>query len=192
MARFVSRYAQYRHGVQNGRMMVLADGQRQELVKEIIAVFKPARGILTEEEIQFGVDNLNHKGLPIDRDTNQAFSPRSRLSGLDTAEFAKAHGLTPEEEDLLISVLRSSPENGQEFIEIAPGAVKLEKPWATYDKTAVRDVIKVAKAAGVPFADVLTYEKANRNDAGVIALLEDAVANEAAQEKQDDAVVIEA
>ncbi len=193
MARFVSRFRNYRHGIQNGRMMVLADGQHQELKPEIVAAFKPASQILSEEEIQFGVENLNHKGLPIDRDRNVSFSPRSRISGFDSEEFAREMGYSDEEHDLIVQVLRDSRRNGIAFLELpTSGGSRLEKPWKTYEQTPVRDVVKVAQAAGLDFADVLTYEKVNRNDPTVVLLLEDAIANLPKEEKGEEEVVIEA
>lgn len=193
MARFVARFRNYRHGIQNGRMMVLADGQQQELKPEIIAAFEPAQAVLTEDEIQFGIENLNHKGLPIDRDRNVAFSPRSRISGFDSEKYARERGYTDEEHDLIVQVLRDSRRNGIAFIELpTSGGSRLEKPWKTYEETPVKEVLKVAKAAGLDFADVLTYEKANRNDPTVVLLLEDAIANLPKEEKGEDEVVIEA
>lgn len=191
MARFVSRFRNYRHGIQNGRMMVLADGQHQELKPEIIAAFSPAPAILTEEEVQFGIQHLNHKGLPIDRDTNTQVSPRSRLSGFDSEEYSELHGYSQEEHDLIVERLRTSPRNGVAFIEI-PASMKMEKPWKTYESTPIKEVVKVAKATGLDFSDVLAYEKATRNDPTVVLLLEDAIANTPKGEKGEDTVVIEA
>lgn len=187
--RFVAKYKNFTHGVRKGRHMILADGQRQELTRDLICVFQPAASLLTEEEIKFGIDNLNHTGLPIDKNTNQHFSPRSRLSGYDTVLAAEANEWTPEELALVEKTLMESPDNGRDFMQLAEAPV--EKPWSTYDTISGEKIIPLAKEMGLSLERVLAYEKANRNDAGLVFLLERELAAPV-EEANDAAVVIEA
>lgn len=187
MARFVAKYARYARGVRPGREMVLADGQRQVLQKELFVQFQP-NGMLTEDEIRFGVENLQHHGLPIDRNTEMHFSPRSRLSGFDTEQAQQALGWTDEEREYVEEALRSGSEYGMEYVEIP--ATPLSKPWATYDTTDVKKIVSIAEAMGLPLADVLAYEKANANRPAVLLLIEDALS--VAEAPPEAPVVIEA
>lgn len=191
--RFVSKYLNYAHSVRPGRFMVLQDGQRQELTRELFVEFVPAPRILSEDEIEFGIKNLNHHGLPIDRNTETHFSPRHRLSGFDTVEAALQQDWTDEERQIVEQSLLSSPHFGQDFLQLPEAPV--EKPWATYDTTPGQKVIGLARDLGIDLEQVLAYEKQNRNDAGLVYLLEQeiAAAPEAdASEEEDAPVVIEA
>ena len=190
MARFVAKYEKYRHGVQSGRATTLVDGQQHIIEKHISAVFRKGMGFLTEDEIQFGIQNLNHTGLPIDNNTSTLVSPRHRLGGFDSVLAQAENRWTDEERELVEKTLRESPYRGRDFIEI-PAAPVL-KPWATYDTTPAKEIASVAKTVGVPLEDVLAYETANRNDKTVVFLIEDAIANASDEEKEEAPVVIEA
>ena len=188
--RFAAKYKNYSHGVRVGRFMVLADGQHQELTKELRAVFAPAAKILTEPEIKIATDGLNHTGLPIDKNTNQHFSPRSRISGFDSVEAQEANGWTDDERELVEQVLLKSGDRGRDFMLLEDAPVLASKPWSTYDGTPGEKVVELAKALEVPLAQVLAYEKANRNDAGLVYVLERELVTPAVE--ADTAVVIEA
>jgi hypothetical protein len=169
--------------------MVLADGQRQEMTRELFVQFQP--GILTEPEIGVATEGLNHTGLPIDKNTNQHFSPRSRISGFDTVEAQEAQGWTDEERELVEQKLLTSPYIGLDFIRLDEAQATFGAPWATYDTTPGEKVVGLARDLGISMADVLAYERANRNDAGLVYLLERELATPA-EEANDAAVVIEA
>lgn len=189
--RFAAKYKNYSHGVRVGRFMVLADGQHQELTRELRAVFVPASQILTESEIKVATDGMNHTGLPIDKNTNQHFSPRSRISGFDTVQAQESQGWTDDERELVEKVLLSSGDFGRDFIRLDEDAVAASKPWSTYDDTPGEKVVGLAKDLGISLADVLAYEKANRNDAGLVYVLEREI-EAPVEEANDAAVVIEA
>lgn len=189
--RFVSKYLNFAHNIRPGRYMVLQDGQRQEIVRDLYVKFIPAPRILTEDEIKFGIENLVHRGLPIDRNTESHFSPRHRLSGFDTVEAQEAQGWTDEERELVEQKLLDSTAYSKDFVRLPEARV--EKPWATFDSTPPEKVIEIAVAVGVSFADVLAYEKQNRNDARLVLLLENEIASTSDVEEEEDApVVIEA
>lgn len=189
--RFAAKYKNYSHGVRVGRFMVLADGQHQELSRELRAVFMPAAQILTEPEVLIATDGLNHTGLPIDKNTNQHFSPRSRISGFDTVMAQEANGWTDEERELVEKTLLESGERNRDFILLEDAAVSSGKPWSTYDSTPGERVVGLAQELGIPLGEVLAYEKANRNDAGLVYLMERALAAPV-EGAIDAAVVIEA
>ncbi len=185
MARFVAKYAKYRHGIRKGEFMVLADGQRQELSKELFAKFD--RGILTDAEENIGITGLRHHGLPIDRDTEEHYSPRSRLSGFDTDKAALESGWSDKDKELVEYVLRNSDSYGIEFIELTKP--KARKPWATYDDMAASQIVSVARDIGFPLVDVLAYEEQNQDRTEVKDLIGEAIT---ALTEDPDAVVIEA
>lgn len=149
--------------------MILADGQRQELKKDLFVRFN--RSIPTEEEQNLGIASFNHPGLPHDRDTEEHFSPRSRISGYDTEAAQGMYGWTDKDRELVEFVLRNSDHYGVEFMEVTdqPAA----KPWPTYDEMdSVKDILAAAKLIGVPLEDIVKYEKANRNSALIVNELE--------------------
>ncbi len=190
MARFVSRFLNYNHGVQAPREMVLADGQRQILKPFITAQFIEAPRILTEAEVKVGIEGMVHEGLPLDNNTNQLVSPRHRLSGFDTEQAQKEQGWTDEERELVEKTLRASDRNGIDFIELSPEAVG--KPWANYEETPVAKIAGLVRDLGLTYTEVLAYEKQTLNRDSVILILQDGVDVEATQEAEATPVVIEA
>lgn len=166
--RFASRFANYRHGVRTGREMVLQDGQRQVLQTTLVAAFQPAKLILTEDEIQIAIKDLPHMGLPIDRDTEEHFSPRSRISGFDSDEAQKENDWTDEERVLVEKKLLESPHLGSDHIELKPVPVAI--PWPTYDRDTVEQVVMIARATGL-VEQALKYEAQNANRAEVLEAL---------------------
>lgn len=191
MARFASRFLNYKHGVRSPREMVLADGQRQVLQTFLMAEFQPAPAILTEDEIKFATDNMTHQGLPVDTNTNQLFSPRHRISGFDSVEAQAENGWTDEDRELVEKTLRGSIHNGTDFVEL-PEAV-VERPWATYDDASPARIVGLAKELGLPLERVLAYERQNQNRQAVVFLIEEALeAEKESQEVETADVVIEA
>jgi hypothetical protein len=174
MSRFIAKYAKYGHGIRAGRYMVLADGQRQELTKELFVRFN--RAVPTEEEQNLGIASLQHAGLPHDRDTEEHFSPRSRISGFDTEAAQEMYGWTDGEREIVETVLRNSSNYGVEFIEVTEKPVA--QPWPTYDSMDdVKQILQAAELIGVPLEDVIKYEKANRNSDLIVTELEYALAS---------------
>lgn len=171
MARFVAKYAKYRHGVRTGRFMVLGDGQRQELAKELFAKFE--RSVPREDEIKIAITQLQHTGLPIDKDTEEHFSPRSRISGFDSEAAQERYGWTDEERELVEQVLRSSDAYGREFLEVGDEVYSSAKPWQNYDNiTDAFTIVDLVKLTGVPVEQVIAYEKHNANREDVLEALE--------------------
>lgn len=138
--------------------MVLADGQRQELVRELIAEFIPGPRILTEDEIQWAVKNMVHKGLPIDRDTEEHFSPRSRISGFDSVQAQFENNWTDEERKAVEQKLLTSEHLGSDHVQLIPEPAAI--PWPTYDNDSPEQIILIAKATGLVEA-ALSYESEN-------------------------------
>ena len=186
MAKFIAKFGKYRHGIRTGRSMVLADGQRQELTKDLMARFDIS--VVTQEEQELGIRSFVHAGLPEDRDTNEHFSPRSRISGFDSERAQVMYGWTDDERELVEYTLRNSPHYGDEFMEVTPQPA--EKPWPTYDDVSDPDkIVEVALAIGIPLEDVIAYELENRKSAPVIDALYDALNPE---EEAEDVLLIEA
>jgi len=183
MARFIAKYAKYRHGVRTGRFMVLNDGQRQELSKELFAKFEVQ--VPTPDEKEIGMKVFQFHGLPEDRDTNEHVSPRNRISGLDTEDAQREFDWTDEEREIVESVLRNSYAFGDEFIEIT--ALPAPVPWPTYDTTPVEKILDIEVAIGADLEEIARYEAENQNREAVLAILSGPV-----PEVEDDSVLIEA
>lgn len=184
MARFLAKHANYGHGVQTGSWMVLKDGQRQEVKKHLHAKFSKA-GVSPEEQ-EIGIREFVHNGLPEDRDTEQLYSPRNRISVFDTLIAQAHHGWTDQEREIVELALRNSPHYGMEFIEVTKPPVP--KPWPTYDETT--DVVGIANAIGVPLADVLAYELENLNREDFVRTLMEAI--NGPNEEEEDLLTITA
>lgn len=175
--RFASRFLKYKHGVRKGREMVLATGDKQILVSDLFVAFKPGNQILTEDEIAFAMKAMVHHGLPLDRDTEEHFSPRSRISGYDTVQAQEENEWTDDERLLVEKTLLNSPHKGSDHIELKAEPAVI--PWPTYDGDKLEQIVMIARATGLVEA-ALKYERENANRAKVIeALSEEPEAAEA-------------
>lgn len=175
MARFASRFGSYRHGIQNEKWRSLHDGSEHKTHNEIIAVFDQLT--LTEDEVQFAIKGMHHKGLPIDRDTEEHFSPRSRISGFDSEKAQAENGWSDEERELVEQKLRESHHYGSDHIELVPQPAAL--PWPTYDNDGAEQVVLIARATGL-VEEAIAYERENRNrDEVLVALKEEPVEEKA-------------
>lgn len=166
MARFAARFANYRHGIQNEKWRSLHDGSEHKTHEEIFAVFE--QNILTEDEVQFAIANMHHKGLPIDRDTEEHFSPRSRISGFDSVQAQEANGWTDADRELVETKLRESHHYGADHIELIPVPAAL--PWPTYDRDDPESVVLIARATGLVEA-AMAYERENAQRQEVLVAL---------------------
>ena len=176
MARFASRFGKYSHGVRNARLTVSGydpTGReiKQEIVRELMAVFTPARQILTEHEIQIAIKDMVHKGLPQDRDTEELFSPRSRISGFDSFRAQDENNWTDEERELVEETLRKSHHFGTDHIELIPEPAV--RPWPTFDTDDPELIVAIARATGQVEA-ALAYERENQSRTDLIESLEEA------------------
>jgi hypothetical protein len=183
MARFIAKYARYRHGVRTGRFMVLQDGQRQELSKDLFCKFETY--VPTDEERELGLETFSFLGLPEDRDTNAPVSPRNRISGFDSVVAQRDLDWTDEEREIVETALRNSFAYGDEFIEVTQKAAA--KPWPMYDSADPETILTIALSIGADLDEVYRYESENANREEVLK----ALANPT-EEEQDDAVLIEA
>lgn len=184
MARFIAKYPRYRHGVRTGRFMVLQDGQRQELSRELFAKFDTR--VPTSEERDLGMKAFRFTGLPEDRDTNEHISPRGRISGFDTEQAQKDLDWTDQDREIVEAALRNSYAIGDEFVEITQQPA--EKPWPKYDETPVEAILQIAVSIGADLEEVARYESENANREEVLA----ALSGVEIEEGSDDDVLIEA
>lgn len=185
MARFVSRYGAYSHGVREEVAEYFATGRRV-LQKGLQAQFVSAG--LTDDEARYALEVLQFHGLPEDRDTGSNVSGRSRLSVFDSERYAKEHKLTDEESELIVTTLRESDRIGLDYVEITPQPAAL--PWNGYDKlTDPAMIVELTVATETAVADVLAYELENQNRDKVVSALEE-ILEESTDE--EDAVVIDA
>lgn len=184
MARFVSRYGKYSHGVREEIAEQYARGTR--IIQRPLEAQFDERG-LTDFEKETAAQRLSFHGLPEDKETGHDVSPYSRLSLFDSEQARKHFRWTDEEHDLVVETLRESGMNGIEFIEV--DQPKRPAPWNGYDNlTDAEQIIELAIATETPIADVLAYELENQKREEVIAALEEL----GADDETDDEVVITA
>lgn len=184
MARFIAKYPRYRHGVRTGRFMVLQDGQRQELSRELFAKFDTR--VPTSEERDLGMKAFRFTGLPEDRDLNEHVSPRGRISGFDSREAQEQLDWSDQDREIVEAALRNSYAIDDEFIEITQQPA--EKPWPKYDETPVEMIAQIAASIGADLEEVARYESENLNREEVFEFL----SGFEAEEGSDDDVLIEA
>ena len=194
MARFVSRYAAYSHGVRE-EISELTPLGRRVLQRSLEAQFDP-RG-LKDEEKQEAARRLSFHGLPESPDTASLefgvdLSPFSRLSLFDSEKAQKHFKWTDEETDLVVETLRDSEMNGIEFVEVTP--VRAKAPWASYDKLVdAEQIVELAIATETPIADVIAYERENQNREDLLVALRDLLDDEQGDEVEDESpITIEA
>lgn len=99
----------------------------------------------------------------------------------DSAQAAKAHKWTEEEHDAVVVDLRDT-QNPYWFIAEQP---KVPPPWPTYDKLVAQGQrtwdkvaaqnIETAETTGISIADMIAYERQNRNDERIIGAYEAAI-----------------
>lgn len=121
--------------------------------------------------------------------------PLAMLIGVfDSALARDAHKWSEDEHDTVVRHLRDTV-NPYWFVAEQP---KLPAPWPTYDKLTVQGQRTAEKVAaknvetaleiGVSLADMIAYERQNRNDAKVIAAYEQALEDQRAGEPAEELV----
>lgn len=184
MARFVSRYAKYSHGVRDEISEAFSRGTR--IVEKGLEAQFDQRG-LTDFEKETGAKELSFHGLPENKETGQNVPATSRLSLFDSAKTAKQLRWTPDEEKLVVDTLRESDRYGLDYIEVSQP--KRPAPWNGYDKlTDIEQIVELTIATETSPADVIAYERENDNREDLITELEQLGATDPA----DDEVVITA
>lgn len=174
MARFVSKFANYSHGVRTAIEEHIAPGQVRLVVAPLEAKFESSVNNLTDYEVEVGQEKLSFTGLPEDRDTESLIHPRSRMSCFDSEQSRKQYRWTDQDHDLVVETLRESPMNGVEFVEVSEPA--RPAPWKGYDKLqSASKIVEIAQATESDLTEVLAYERENEAREDVIAALEEAL-----------------
>ena len=161
--RFVAKIRNYSHGVRDEEFeFVAAPGGRMEkriTQRGLEAQFSP-RG-LTAYEIEQGKTQLQHKGLPEDKDTRIEVQPTSRLSFFDSEVAQRENRWTDEERDIVEQALLNSTAHGQEFIYVPTPA--RPEPWPGYDKLSVDQILEAINlgVVDVDYNEVVAYEREN-------------------------------
>lgn len=184
MARFVSRYAKYSHGVRDEIAEQFSRGTR--IVERGLEAQFDTRG-LTDYEKETAAKALSFHGLPEDKETGRDVEVFSRISVFDSERAAKQLRWTSDEEALVVETLRESERNGLDYVEVTQP--KRPAPWNGYDKlTDIEQIVELTIATETSPADVIAYERENENREDLIAELEQLDATDPA----DDEVVITA
>lgn len=178
--RFASRFGAYKHGARGASTRVIGHdnvGQpiTSTVVQELRAEFVEARYLLTEDEIMQAITSMVHTGLPIDRDTEEHVSARSRISGYDTEIAQQEQGWTDEEREIVEQALLKSVHLGSDHILLKATAVPV--PWPNYDTDDLETIKLIATRAGLVDA-VRAYERQNANRPEIFELFTEPEAEE--------------
>ena len=169
MARFVSQYLKYAHGIRDGVPAHMGLGGKMiPEVTRLEAEF--SHDAITPKDAFFAKANLNFSGMPED-EAGHEIDPVYRISVFDSEAARLARGWSVEEEELVVEKLRSANENGSYFVEITPDPI--EKPWNNYDETAPDKIVEIAKLVNADLEQVLAYEREHANRLGVIDALQE-------------------
>lgn len=171
MARFVSQYLKFSHGVRDGVESHMGlDGRMTATVRALEAEFTH-NGATTKDAL-VAKSTLKFTGVPQDEAGND-IDPAYRISVFDSEAAKLANGWTDEEEALVVETLRASGDNGRAFCEILPEPI--EAPWPNYDSTDPEEIVKVAGLINADLELALAYEKENQKRPGVIDALTEAL-----------------
>jgi len=174
MARFVSQYLKFSHGVRDESPSAMGlDGKMTALVPRLEAEF--THNGITDKDVFIAKATFNFVGIPEDEAGNP-IDPSYRVSVFDSEAAALANGWTEEEEQLVCDALRRHMEYGSALVEILPEPT--EAPWPNYDQTDPEKITEIAVGIGADLELALQYEKENAAREGVIADLLDALRTE--------------
>jgi hypothetical protein len=191
MARFVSQYKGYSHGVRNGQESYLGpDGRMVPGLKPLEAAFE--HELMDEEAILVAKKSKEEGGLansdPLkppfhgmqENEAGREYDITPRLALFDSERAQLKNEWTDEEREIVEAALRNSTFYGNHFVEVVP--TPPERPWRGYDDITDADrILDLAVAIDADLNQVIAYEAANQNRLEVLRALEqvrDAVAEE--------------
>jgi len=197
MARFVSQYKGYSHGVRNGKEARL--GPNGVMIPETVsleAVFEheqmDTEAILVAKRPieQGGLANPDPLKPPFhgmqENEAGREYDITPRLALFDSERAQLKNEWTDDERILVEDTLRASNFNGVHFVEVVPEPPT--KPWRGYDdETDADQILYLAKAIDADLNQVIAYEAANQNRLEVLKGLE-----LAAQEQAEETTVVTA
>jgi hypothetical protein len=190
--RFLSPIAAYRKVAKHQEIEQLASGQPRVLAPGYTVEF--VEGDLTDWEREEARKRLQFKNNYINLD-GSPYDPVPHASSYDTATIDNP-ALRKEVEEYLLN----HPDFGRPGEFILVEKPKLEAPWPNYDELQIhgqRSAAHVAKrnietaaTTGVPIEHLIAFERDSQNRGGVIAVYEQALAEQNAPEPEE--VVVEA
>lgn len=166
--RCLSPHPNYSIQIFEGKEQVVLDargyGEDRILEKSVIANFD-TRG-LADHEIEAALTSFNFSGLP------DGVNPLTRISSFDTEAFVER--FPAEQRDAMKvnidkRLLDLQAINPSQFIIVE--APKAEKPWPSYDRDTVEDVLKLQERLdplGQIAEAIRRYEEENKNRKGIV------------------------
>ena len=174
MARFVSQFLKYSHGIRNGSPeRVGTEGRVLPAVPFLEAQF--SHDPVTPKDALVAKSSLKFLAVPQDEAEND-IDVSYRVSVFDSEAAKLAFGWTDDEEQLVIDKLRSSSDYGSAFVEVVPDPISA--PWPNYDQTDPEKILEVALTINADLEQALAYERENAKREGVIDALAAAVRGE--------------
>jgi hypothetical protein len=188
MARFVSQYKGYTHGVRDAREPYMGlDGKivpgQMGLEAAFVHEQMDAEAILIAKKptTEGGLANPDPLKAPFhgmqENEAGREYDITPRLALFDSEREQLKNGWSDSERELVENTLRKSPAYGRHFVEVVPAPV--ERPWRGYDDVADTDrILELAIAIDADFSQMIAYEKANQNRDEVLEALEAAQAED--------------
>lgn len=174
MARFVSQYLKYAHGIRSGRPARMGlNGTMEPEVSFLEAQF--SHDPVTPKDALVAKSNLKFIAVPEDEAGNE-IDPSYRVSVFDSEAAKLANGWSDEEEALVVEKLRESADLGNAFCEVLPDPILA--PWPNYDSTDPDAILGIARQIDADLEQVLAYERENANRPGVVDALAAALEGE--------------
>lgn len=165
--RFISRHPKYRLTVRQHVEEPTPFGPKI-IQQGIIASFQ--QGGLTDKDREHALSSFSPRGLP---DQNLPGTPGfdKYFSIYDTDLEASLKGWDEDTKEKVEKFMTNyRPAFGREYILVEQP--RLERPWPTYEDLDAEDIPRTVELLGLNPADVVAYERENRNRETLIAELE--------------------
>lgn len=190
--RFISPIERYRLVAVHQKIEVLASGLPRVLQEGFTAEFNP--GDTTDWERDLARKHFKFRNIKLNQDGSEV-DPINRVSSFDTASI-KDPSLRKKVEDAMLA----NADFGQQEGFLLAEKPKLAAPWPSYDelkphgqltaeKVAKRN-LETAAATGTPLDQVIAYERQERNNEKVLAVYEEALAEQ--NRPEPDEILVEA
>lgn len=161
--RFVSPYERFKIIAKHQDTEVLANGTSRVLAPGFIAEFSPTD--VTDFEREVARKSFSFRGTMTTLGGEPIDPAEHRISTFDSNVIQNA-GLREEVEKFLLNHV----DHGRDFI--VADRPKLKAPWPTYDTVHAAKIAAKVAEDGYDVAEVIAYERENKNRPTVIEALE--------------------
>lgn len=149
--------------IRNGEERWLPNGRALSIVGPLTADFRQHDVMPHEREL--GLKHFSFPGMPVQEDGMTPIDPGNRLAVFDTELQSWS------DEDKRYAEEQLLAHQGYDYILVEASA--LPPPWPGYDSIrSLRRVVELTEATGIDPAEVIAYERINKNRPDFIEALE--------------------